>query len=120
MQKNGMQKNGMQRSSFAFSNTLNPLKRVNLILTLYYKNYEMKSKSESQSPQTGQFNSYKPKNLVDYGSIQIYRLNPLKRVNSILTSQKIWWIMDQSKSIVSIPSNGSIQFLHYHEPILEY
>ncbi len=61
---------------------LNPLKRVNSILTLawYLKRHE---------PETG--------------------LNPLKRVNSILTlsqERDIDYIL-----IVSIPSNGSIQFL---------
>jgi len=37
----------------------------------------------SQSPQTGQFNSYA--NNENYENISIQSLNPLKRVNSILT-----------------------------------
>ena len=43
---------------------------------------------ESQSPQTGQFNSY----IIIYDAIneEVYRLNPLKRVNSILTSEIVW------------------------------
>jgi len=38
---------------------LNPLKRVNSILTMR-KTYYNKTIEESQSPQTGQFNSYEP------------------------------------------------------------
>jgi len=38
-------------------------------------------------------------------------LNPLKRVNSILTPWKKEKSIEQ-KIKVSIPSNGSIQFLH--------
>ena len=60
---------------------LNPLKRVNSILTLCWR-----AISEvmflSQSPQTGQFNSYD--NNYDYIERPL-SLNPLKRVNSILT-----------------------------------
>ena len=52
---------GMQRSSFASSKSLNPLKRVNSILT------EASSKSASSD---------------------VYGLNPLKRVNSILTAKR--------------------------------
>ena len=38
----------------------------------------------SQSPQTGQFNSYR-ENLTDSDYAVLNSLNPLKRVNSILT-----------------------------------
>ena len=72
----------MQRSSFASDNTLNPLKRVNSILTIinsprgrtnnhvsiplngsiqflqYYFDIGPAIEVASQSPQTGQFNSY--------------------------------------------------------------
>jgi len=117
-------------------------------------------KKGSQSPQAGQFNSYreklinrivyefnvsipssgsiqflrfrykKSKEQYDYvsipssGSIQFllnhqyfrsgnmnYRLNPLKRVNSILTMTKFKPLSDSNKRKVSIPSSGSIQFL---------
>ena len=39
---------------------------------------------ESQSPQTGQFNSYETGGIVGV-YVSFKRLNPLKRVNSILT-----------------------------------
>jgi len=72
---------------------------------------DIKSASDlmSQSPQTGQFNSYKMcynrlGGLLDLG------LNPLKRVNSILTVDKSIESMMRTV-VVSIPSNGSIQFL---------
>ncbi len=61
----------------------------------------------SQSPQAGQFNSYDVVFIYDTSSG--ISLNPLKRVNSILTSQRS--IMFPTHSIVSIPSSGSIQFL---------
>jgi len=65
---------------------LNPLKRVNSILTFKgVNNEELVSKVESQSPQAGQFNSYQ----IEFNQIVIIKikecLNPLKRVNSILT-----------------------------------
>ncbi len=74
---------GMQRSPFASISNLNPLKRVNSILTLmkYYDSFDYCD--ESQSPQTGQFNSYG---------------------NGFLSGKAI-------TTFVSIPSNGSIQFL---------
>ena len=77
---------GMQRSPFASISNLNPLKRVNSILTLM-KDYDSFAYcDESQSPQTGQFNSYRSKEAMG---------------------------QDASKDKVSIPSNGSIQFLRY-------
>ena len=62
----------------------------------------------SQSPQTGQFNSYL-EHIEMPEAPNILSLNPLKRVNSILT-------LDDKDYVsllcpVSIPSNGSIQFL---------
>ena len=66
------------------SKGLNPLKRVNSILTSTETKMDTINRIiKSQSPQTGQFNSY-----------HCYRidpksgngLNPLKRVNSILTT----------------------------------
>ena len=60
---------------------------------------------KSQSPQAGQFNSYtigRDKNLEEIS------LNPLKRVNSILTVNIDGEVEDLK---VSIPSSGSIQFL---------
>jgi len=86
----------------------------------------------SQSPQTGQFNSYAENQRIEFrklhkvsipsnGSIQFLRLfnfgqfywfwglNPLKRVNSILTWSFSGIYLYSTE--VSIPSNGSIQFL---------
>ena len=39
--------------------SLNPLKRVNSILTGWYIHSDVEGFDESQSPQAGQFNSYK-------------------------------------------------------------
>ena len=89
----------------------------------------------SQSPQAGQFNSYQKAQLredIEFmvsipssGSIQflptsesrfnsstLTRLNPLKRVNSILTKFNGDWAINCMR-IVSIPSSGSIQFLRF-------
>jgi len=66
---------------------------------------------ESQSPQAGQFNSYKKgenKNEKENTS-----LNPLKRVNSILTLQVE--LSSLPELTVSIPSSGSIQFLPLYD-----
>ena len=89
---------------------------------------------QSQSPQAGQFNSYVERVC---GGGRYKSLNPLKRVNSILTlmgiqSLEISLISSQSPQagqfnsyrqkgislmqvmyMVSIPSSGSIQFLQY-------
>jgi len=62
---------------------LNPLKRVNSILTISLRNLPLTMRGESQSPQTGQFNSYH--GIDDPQSNYEACLNPLKRVNSILT-----------------------------------
>jgi len=93
------------------SQCLNPLKRVNSILTKAKSFIWFCWRFRSQSPQTGQFNSYANKSLCyrshsdsvsipSNGSIQFLHkklyltenkdvylgLNPLKRVNSILTA----------------------------------
>jgi len=91
----------------------------------------------SQSPQTGQFNSYKTKiltfstntgeclnplkrvnSILTHISVSvphhILSLNPLKRVNSILTLQDEIYVYKVEYG-VSIPSNGSIQFLRRQE-----
>ncbi len=63
---------------------LNPLKRVNSILTASAYLEDMGVDYMSQSPQAGQFNSYND----NYKNVKIRvfnSLNPLKRVNSILT-----------------------------------
>ena len=63
--------------------SLNPLKRVNSILTEQGLSC-FKKLLESQSPQTGQFNSYGWE--IGLRSDGTESLNPLKRVNSILTA----------------------------------
>jgi len=94
----------------------------------------------SQSPQAGQFNSYRlTMNITNKEVIE--SLNPLKRVNSILTISEASFcpalspIVSQSPQagqfnsyetvkhgiytilpIVSIPSSGSIQFLPEENP----
>jgi len=69
----------------------------------------------SQSPQTGQFNSYG--SLYDiWNSLHPFGLNPLKRVNSILTL--LSFLIKIMEVKVSIPSNGSIQFLHIYINVL--
>ena len=65
----------------------------------------------SQSPQAGQFNSYFVGDLIEEGLQSIYRLNPLKRVNSILTTELRKTQVKSQLALVSIPSSGSIQFL---------
>jgi len=62
----------------------------------------------SQSPQTGQFNSYGIL-IKRFQKLSYRSLNPLKRVNSILTQG--WALPEFGAILVSIPSNGSIQFL---------
>ena len=86
---------------------LNPLKRVNSILTLP-KILTWLHLVGSQSPQTGQFNSYPASQPLE--PFPSKRLNPLKRVNSILTFLRNNDYIN-SELYVSIPSNGSIQFL---------
>jgi len=109
---------------------LNPLKRVNSILT---RRIVLREESEetllSQSPQTGQFNSYGWKiakrttdgtevSIPSNGSIQFLLstlrnigkmelcLNPLKRVNSILTkmSKRLYLINDSLNPLKRVNS----------------
>jgi len=87
--------------------SLNPLKRVNSILTLIITTEDNKAKYESQSPQTGQFNSNH--------SITIHLHNiPNEESQSPQTGQFNSNTMMRSFGelciLVSIPSNGSIQF----------
>jgi len=88
--------------------SLNPLKRVNSILTTHYQ----------FCITTLQFSLNPLKRVNSILTIVVSRrrrclsesLNPLKRVNSILTYDLAVWTKKNIKS-VSIPSNGSIQFL---------
>ena len=87
--------------------SLNPLKRVNSILTRLTFSTDEVLFIESQSPQAGQFNSYKERWIK-----QIKR----KLIVSIPSSGSIQflqkqWKMGLSLLEVSIPSSGSIQFL---------
>jgi len=91
----------------------------------------------SQSPQAGQFNSYAESLKIDTADAK-ESLNPLKRVNSILTQLTLERATEKivesqspqagqfnsytqartsksaSPNVVSIPSSGSIQFLPRH------
>jgi len=73
--------------------SLNPLKRVNSILTKNIISFLINKVRKSQSPQTGQFNSYAVCGFQNRDRDE--GLNPLKRVNSILTgamtSGGIWF-----------------------------
>jgi len=113
--------------------SLNPLKRVNSILTIQFPFRTIKSFNTVSIPSNGsiQFlpmfvqltkkevgNGLNPLKRVNSILTSIRRisqwrkktsLNPLKRVNSILTWKEGTIILDCD--IVSIPSNGSIQFL---------
>jgi len=116
------------------SQCLNPLKRVNSILTLHFPHKVQRGDwSGSQSPQTGQFNSYcfskvcgrwtrRWVSIPSNGSIQFLRnldrkVSPslLKKSQSPQTGQFNSYLFSQaskpSNDSVSIPSNGSIQFL---------
>ena len=64
--------------------SLNPLKRVNSILTSLEDEDVLVKNGWSQSPQAGQFNSYGFVIFLDF--VAFISLNPLKRVNSILTA----------------------------------
>ena len=75
-----------RRSRIIAISSLNPLKRVNSILTDITLSCQYPGFLESQSPQTGQFNSY------------------------MISGRSIW---DMKFETVSIPSNGSIQFLRF-------
>ncbi len=106
---------------------------IQFLLKMYFQEF-LDILEKSQSPQTGQFNSYKRELSTSFDKLP--RLNPLKRVNSILTrltrNNKSWARCSSQSpqtgqfnsyfhrvcvrllgksSKVSIPSNGSIQFL---------
>jgi len=66
--------------------SLNPLKRVNSILTRISREGGV-ILLKSQSPQTGQFNSY-DSCICPHTRQKGQGLNPLKRVNSILTRSR--------------------------------
>ena len=91
--------------------SLNPLKRVNSILTIREIYNLLGFKYHVSIPSNGSIQF-----LLEKGWFPAVRsngtcLNPLKRVNSILTEA---WIEKATEHlIVSIPSNGSIQFLPY-------
>jgi len=118
---------------------LNPLKRVNSILTSFNDDRKQISDKLSQSPQTGQFNSYsfiKSAYRLDIksqspqtGQFNSYlwssscfrksycckRLNPLKRVNSILTyicphtrQKGQGWSLNPLKRVNSILTQGFV------------
>ena len=76
----------MVSKGWKIAKSLNPLKRVNSILTLLEGLVRRFGLFQSQSPQAGQFNSY---------------------ASSVCSFSK-------SDLIVSIPSSGSIQFLQQH------
>jgi len=90
--------------------SLNPLKRVNSILTEMSALPELTELRKSQSPQAGQFNSYRKR---DFGKMII-----LKKEVSIPSSGSIQFLLNGLLNLsiekifhVSIPSSGSIQFL---------
>ncbi len=113
---------------------LNPLKRVNSILTIIFRLGLRHIISKVSIPSNGsiQFLPTQVKNFYqrDPGLNPLKRvnsiltvpkgtedemmecLNPLKRVNSILTDNSQDWLLRKYRS-VSIPSNGSIQFLRF-------
>ena len=74
----------------SFRKSLNPLKRVNSILTW----------------------------ICSFCVVHLVSLNPLKRVNSILTLPLMSNLIGV-QIYVSIPSSGSIQFLHYQSNRLD-
>jgi len=122
--------------------SLNPLKRVNSILTKTSSAHICGRHERSQSPQTGQFNSYYTRSgkecvfvrvsIPSNGSIQFLRsrlnvgvfnsfacLNPLKRVNSILTNQTLKeFIMKPIESLNPLKRVNSILTLKWeqHDP----
>ena len=61
----------------------------------------------SQSPQTGQFNSYKNDG-GERGRMKHKGLNPLKRVNSILTASDLISLAESMKSLNPLKRVNSI------------
>ena len=91
--------------------SLNPLKRVNSILTVS-KALLQKSKALSLNPLKRVNSILTLLQSSRLSFLQEPSLNPLKRVNSILTTlNKIGSKFGSAR--VSIPSNGSIQFLQH-------
>ncbi len=114
---------------------LNPLKRVNSILTIGNDSRRYRLRLWSQSPQAGQFNSYRfgsaslleglvRVSIPSSGSIQFLHKNIIEKIAntiykvSIPSSGSIQFLHEQSRTTnnihllqVSIPSSGSIQFL---------
>ena len=112
-----MQKIGMQRSSFASSGDLSPLKRVTNYFNSYPNWYAKKLVCKGPplhlsvilDPSNGSIQFLLTKECLCISSKRC--LNPLKRVNSILTI--LFWYRTCHRGGVSIPSNGSIQFLRF-------
>jgi len=67
-------------------------------------NYELNNKS--QSPQTGQFNSYRVSYCIDEEWVD--GLNPLKRVNSILTEASQLQLLVYSRGLNPLKRVNSI------------
>ena len=97
--------------------SLNPLKRVNSILTeLWSLEDEDVLVKKSQSPQTGQFNSYDSYPIEE--TYSFFSLNPLKRVNSILTdkmSKRLY--LNQSKGLNPLKRVNSILTSHFERSL---
>ncbi len=89
------------------NNSLNPLKRVNSILTPATLFGEKITRRMSQSPQTGQFNSY---SLLDKAHAVRFELSQSPQTGQF-NSYAILRPRIYLQEMVSIPSNGSIQFL---------
>ncbi len=91
--------------------SLNPLKRVNSILTASCYLEFIEPWTMSQSPQTGQFNSYEIASISSLILIVLGSQSPQTgQFNSYVS--KGWKIAKRTDGTkVSIPSNGSIQFL---------
>ena len=89
---------------------LNPLKRVNSILTAVAEEGVIEEYLMSQSPQTGQFNSYFTMMLLATFAILVSQSPQTGQFNSYML---IRFLLFSQASKVSIPSNGSIQFLQH-------
>jgi len=88
--------------------SLNPLKRVNSILTKVLLEEKKNEHHKSQSPQAGQFNSY----LTELRRSQVRSQVSIPSSGSIQFLQTATELVALAES-VSIPSSGSIQFLRY-------
>ena len=90
---------------------LNPLKRVNSILTSTSVVLIQRCQNQSQSPQTGQFNSYGIGHAFNQANILAVSI-PSNGSIQFLLERATEKITEQLVE-VSIPSNGSIQFLPF-------